>query len=76
LQGADLLNNVDSDIDSILIVMDWAKRELETLSAQPPSTLPTIGRVLGGWAERVSSSRLAQSITMRMESMSESTFAN
>lgn len=34
--------NVDSDIDSILIVMDWAKRELETLSAQPPSTLPTV----------------------------------
>lgn len=34
--------NVDSDIDSILIVMDWAKRELETLSAQPPITLPTI----------------------------------
>lgn len=34
--------NVDSDIDSILIVMDWAKRELEALSAQPPSSLPTI----------------------------------
>ncbi|KAI2794667.1 hypothetical protein POX_a01267 [Penicillium oxalicum] len=34
--------NVDSDVDSILIVMDWAKRELETLSAQPPSSLPTI----------------------------------
>ncbi|KAJ5226002.1 hypothetical protein N7468_007227 [Penicillium chermesinum] len=34
--------NVDSDIDSILIVMDWAKRELETLSAQPPSTVPTV----------------------------------
>lgn len=34
--------NVDSDIDSILIVMDWAKRELETLSSQPPSTLPSI----------------------------------
>ncbi|EAU38036.1 conserved hypothetical protein [Aspergillus terreus NIH2624] len=34
--------NVDSDVDSILIVMDWAKRELETLSSQPPSTLPTI----------------------------------
>ncbi|CAI7671996.1 unnamed protein product [Penicillium pancosmium] len=34
--------NVDSDIDSILIVMDWAKRELETLSAQPPSSLPTV----------------------------------
>ena len=34
--------NVDSDIDSILIVMEWAKRELETLSSQPPSTLPSI----------------------------------
>lgn len=34
--------NVDSDIDSILIVMDWAKRELETLSSQPPSSLPAI----------------------------------
>lgn len=34
--------DVDSDIDSILIVMDWAKRELEALSSQPPSTLPTI----------------------------------
>ncbi|KAF7718232.1 Uncharacterized protein PECH_002045 [Penicillium ucsense] len=34
--------NVDSDVDSILIVMDWAKRELETLSAQPPSSFPTI----------------------------------
>lgn len=34
--------NVDSDIDSILIVMDWAKRELETLSSQPPDTIPSI----------------------------------
>ncbi|KAF5867038.1 hypothetical protein ETB97_006884 [Aspergillus alliaceus] len=34
--------NVDSDVDSILLVMDWAKRELETLSSQPPSTLPSI----------------------------------
>lgn len=34
--------NVDSDVDSILIVMEWAKRELETLSSQPPSSLPTI----------------------------------
>ncbi|KAL4803528.1 hypothetical protein BDV18DRAFT_42251 [Aspergillus unguis] len=34
--------NVDSDVDSILLVMDWAKRELETLSAQPPSSLPSI----------------------------------
>ncbi|KAI5307844.1 hypothetical protein KEM55_007257, partial [Ascosphaera atra] len=28
--------NVDADVDSILLVMDWAKRELETLSALPP----------------------------------------
>lgn len=34
--------NVDSDIDSILIVMDWAKRELETISSQPPSALPSV----------------------------------
>ena len=34
--------NVDSDVDSILIVMDWAKRELQTLTAQPPSSLPSI----------------------------------
>ncbi|KAJ9198911.1 hypothetical protein DTO164E3_5001 [Paecilomyces variotii] len=34
--------NVDSDIDSILIVMDWAKRELESLSSQPPSAIPSI----------------------------------
>lgn len=34
--------NVDSDIDSILIVMDWAKRELQMLTAQPPSSLPAI----------------------------------
>ncbi|KAL2825156.1 hypothetical protein BDW59DRAFT_74712 [Aspergillus cavernicola] len=34
--------NVDSDVDSILLVMDWAKRELGTLSSQPPSTLPSV----------------------------------
>ncbi|PGH03880.1 hypothetical protein AJ79_07238 [Helicocarpus griseus UAMH5409] len=34
--------NVDADIDSILIVMDWAKRELETLSSQPAHSLPSI----------------------------------
>ncbi|KAN0071236.1 hypothetical protein V8E54_010667 [Elaphomyces granulatus] len=34
--------SVDSDIDSILIVMDWAKRELQILTAQPPSSLPSI----------------------------------
>lgn len=31
--------NVDADIDSILIVMEWAKRELEALSSQPANTL-------------------------------------
>ena len=31
--------NVDGDIDGILIVMEWAKRELSALSAQPISAL-------------------------------------
>ena len=31
--------NVDGDIDGILIVMDWAKRELSALSADPPGSL-------------------------------------
>ena len=31
--------NVDGDIDSILIVMDWAKRELSAVSSQPSSSL-------------------------------------
>ena len=31
--------NVDGDIDSILIVMEWAKRELGVLSSLPPSGL-------------------------------------
>ena len=34
--------NVDADIDSILIVMDWAKRELSALSSQPSNSLPSI----------------------------------
>ncbi|PYH75467.1 hypothetical protein BO82DRAFT_27358 [Aspergillus uvarum CBS 121591] len=34
--------NVDADFDSILIVMDWAKRELEAINAQPPSSFPTL----------------------------------
>ncbi|KAK2746827.1 hypothetical protein FQN57_002869 [Myotisia sp. PD_48] len=34
--------NVDSDIDSILIVMEWARRELDALSSQPGSSLPSI----------------------------------
>jgi hypothetical protein len=33
---------VDSDVDSILLVMDWARRELQGLSAEPPSSLPSI----------------------------------
>lgn len=31
--------NVDGDIDGILMVMDWAKRELSALSSGPPSAL-------------------------------------
>ena len=30
---------VDADIDNILLVMDWAKRELSALSTEPPSAL-------------------------------------
>lgn len=30
-------SDVDSDIDSILLVMDWVRRELITLSSRPPS---------------------------------------
>ncbi|MCJ1301238.1 hypothetical protein MMC08_004037 [Hypocenomyce scalaris] len=31
--------NVDGDIDGILIVMEWAKRELSALSSAPPTSL-------------------------------------
>lgn len=34
--------NVDADVDSILIVMDWARRELSALSAQPSSSLGSV----------------------------------
>ncbi|KAH8699293.1 hypothetical protein BGW36DRAFT_426959 [Talaromyces proteolyticus] len=34
--------NVDSDIDSILLVMDWIRRELTAIHSQPPATLPGI----------------------------------
>ncbi|OBT49618.1 hypothetical protein VE04_09721, partial [Pseudogymnoascus sp. 24MN13] len=34
--------NVDGDVDGILIVMDWAKRELAALPAAPPSPLSAL----------------------------------
>ncbi|KAI9670451.1 MAG: hypothetical protein M1829_004774 [Trizodia sp. TS-e1964] len=34
--------NVDGDVDSILIVMEWAKRELAQLSALPNSSLTSV----------------------------------
>ncbi|KAM3416864.1 hypothetical protein BST61_g8453 [Cercospora zeina] len=34
--------SVDSDIDAILIVMEWAQRELSTISSEPPSTLSSV----------------------------------
>ena len=34
--------NVDGDIDGILIVMDWAKRELAVLPPEPPSSLSVL----------------------------------
>ncbi|RKF65659.1 hypothetical protein OnM2_004028 [Erysiphe neolycopersici] len=33
--------NVDGDVDGILIVMDWARRELSQLQSSPPSSLTT-----------------------------------
>ncbi|KAF2239265.1 hypothetical protein EV356DRAFT_439078 [Viridothelium virens] len=33
--------HVDLDVDGILLVIDWAKRELATISAAPPGTLAT-----------------------------------
>lgn len=33
---------VDADIDSILLVMDWAQRELSTLTSDPPSKLSSV----------------------------------
>ncbi|OKL61269.1 hypothetical protein UA08_03191 [Talaromyces atroroseus] len=35
-------SNVDSDIDSILLVMDWVRRELTVIHSQPPSSLPSV----------------------------------
>lgn len=35
-------SNVDSDIDSILLVMDWVRRELTVINSQPPSSLPSV----------------------------------
>ncbi|OAA68050.1 hypothetical protein SPI_00245 [Niveomyces insectorum RCEF 264] len=35
-------SNVDGDIDAILIVMDWARRELSQLNQQPSSSLSSL----------------------------------
>lgn len=34
--------SVDSDIDGILFVMEWAQRELSMISSEPPSTLAAV----------------------------------
>lgn len=33
---------VDADVDSILLVMEWAQRELTTISSEPPSTISSV----------------------------------
>lgn len=33
---------VDSDVDAIILVMDWAQRELATISNSPPSTISSV----------------------------------
>jgi hypothetical protein len=45
--------NVDSDVDSILIVMDWAQRELSTIINAPPSTLGSIWSNAHGMLQRI-----------------------
>ena len=42
LQLTRFFANVDADVDSILIVMNWAKRELAALSSQQPSSFSSI----------------------------------
>ncbi|SMR48642.1 unnamed protein product [Zymoseptoria tritici ST99CH_1A5] len=33
---------VDADVDSILLVMEWAQRELTSISSEPPSTIGSV----------------------------------
>ena len=39
-------SNVDSDIDSILLVMDWSKRELASISAVAPPSFTTSNLII------------------------------
>ncbi|OBT81302.1 hypothetical protein VE02_10132 [Pseudogymnoascus sp. 03VT05] len=45
--------NVDGDVDGILIVMDWAKRELAALPAAPPSPLSALATNTHGLLSRL-----------------------
>ncbi|KAK4542996.1 hypothetical protein LTR36_005994 [Oleoguttula mirabilis] len=56
---------VDGDIDAILLTMEWAQRELTTLSSTPPSTISSVWSNTHSLLSRVglmSQGQLAQSL--------------
>ncbi|CZT20740.1 uncharacterized protein RCC_06598 [Ramularia collo-cygni] len=56
---------VDADVDSILLVMEWAQRELLTISSEPPSTISSVWSNAHSMLTRagiLSEGRLAQSL--------------
>ncbi|KAF2171767.1 hypothetical protein M409DRAFT_63360 [Zasmidium cellare ATCC 36951] len=57
--------SVDADVDSILLVMEWAQRELSTISMEPPSTISSVWSNAHTMLTRVglmSDSKLAQAV--------------
>jgi hypothetical protein len=57
--------SVDADVDSILIVMEWAQRELSTVSNEPPTRIGSVWSNAHNLLTKVglmSSSRLAQEL--------------
>jgi len=45
--------SVDADVDSILLVMEWAQRELTTIATTPPSTISSVWSNAHGLLTRV-----------------------
>lgn len=45
--------SVDADVDSILLVMEWAQRELTAISTTPPSTISSVWSNAHGLLTRV-----------------------
>lgn len=56
---------VDADVDSILLVMEWAQRELTSISSEPPSTISSVWSNAHSFLTRIgllSEGKLAQSL--------------